>query len=179
MTLEAVEHPTPPRDVTPAPEDTLEPALRAVLDTSGASAGALCLFDREREVLRLAAEVGLSDDGCRQLRTLSRAAASCWQLPLDSLFARRIRTLESDADVPPLVDPAPVPAAVACVPLFSNDQPFGVVVLVGGDPDAAALADPLRALAAVVDAIHRRRAPAAASTGWTVDSLPLFDVVAG
>ena len=43
-----------------APEDALEPALRAILEASRAQAGALCLFDQRQGILRLVAEVGLS-----------------------------------------------------------------------------------------------------------------------
>ena len=53
-----------------APEDALEPALRAILETSTARAGAICLFDQRHALLRLAAEVGLSDEGCQRLRSV-------------------------------------------------------------------------------------------------------------
>src|SRR5437870_2053268 len=46
-----------------APEDALQPALQAVLEATGAQAGALCLFDVRYGLLRLAAEVGISDEG--------------------------------------------------------------------------------------------------------------------
>src|SRR5206468_5981028 len=47
-----------------APEDALEPALRAILEASRAQAGALCLFDQRHGILRLVAEVGFSEEGC-------------------------------------------------------------------------------------------------------------------
>ncbi len=54
------------------PEDALEPALKVLLEACGAAAGALCLYDQRQDLLRLAAESGLSDEGCRQLRTMRR-----------------------------------------------------------------------------------------------------------
>src|SRR5204862_1250417 len=72
-----------------APEDMLEPALAAVLEASRASAGALCLFDQRHELLRLAAEVGLSDDGCKRLRQIRRGGMAGWDMPLHSLLNRR------------------------------------------------------------------------------------------
>src|SRR5439155_21837190 len=71
-----------------APENVLEPALRAIVAESGAAAGALCFFDSRQELLRLAAEVGLSDDGCRQLRCVRRGAATGWDIPLHGLLNR-------------------------------------------------------------------------------------------
>ena len=59
-----------------APEDALEPALRAVLEETDATAGAVCLFDSAKRLLRLVAEIGLSDEGYRRLRTLPVGTAS-------------------------------------------------------------------------------------------------------
>src|SRR5207302_1964920 len=53
-----------------APEVALQPALQAILEATGAQAGAICLFDVRYGLLRLAAEVGISDEGCRALRAL-------------------------------------------------------------------------------------------------------------
>jgi hypothetical protein len=78
----------PDEDDVGTPEDALEPALRLVLDAGGALAGAVCLFDPEAALLRLVAEVGLSEEGCRRLRMLRRRA-DCWQRPLDSLCEGR------------------------------------------------------------------------------------------
>src|SRR5205807_2360857 len=71
-----------------APEDMLEPALAAVLEASHAGAGALCLFDQRHELLRLAAEVGLSDEGCKRLRQVRRGGMGGWDMPLHSLLNR-------------------------------------------------------------------------------------------
>ena len=91
-----------------APEDMLEPALRAIVTESGAAAGALCFFDSRQDLLRLAAEVGLSDEGCRQLRAVRRGAATGWDIPLHGLVNRRAYLIDSAAQnryVPPLVEP--------------------------------------------------------------------------
>ena len=71
-----------------APEDALEPALRALVRESGAIAGAVCLFDPGEGVLRLAAEIGLSDEGCRLLRAV-RPGVSPWEAPLTGLLEQR------------------------------------------------------------------------------------------
>ena len=64
-----------------APEDALEPALRAILEASRAQAGALCLFDQRQGLLRLVAEVGLSEEGCRRLRNARRTDPTAWDMP--------------------------------------------------------------------------------------------------
>lgn len=138
-----------------APEDALEPALRALLGASGAVAGAVCLFDCGDAILRLAAEIGLTDEGCVALRAL-RAGGEGWDAPLATLRDRRARLAVPDA--PPLTDPAPV--AVACVPLIVADRPLGVAVLVASreldDDDLDHARAAIAVLAGVVDQIHRR-----------------------
>src|SRR6266478_3590431 len=67
---------------TGSPEDALDPMLHAILEATGAVAGALCLYDVAQQVLRLAAEVGLAGAGCRQLRTITRGNADSWGMPL-------------------------------------------------------------------------------------------------
>jgi len=92
-----------------APEETLEQALRAILEETGAHAGALCLYDSRQTVLRLAAEIGLSDEGCRRLRTVRRGDPSAWDMPLHGLLNGRAYLIESAARnryVPRLVDAA-------------------------------------------------------------------------
>src|SRR5262245_12024847 len=80
---------------TAAPEDALEPALRAVLEVLGMKAGALCVFDPRHELLWLAAEVGLSDEGCRQLRNVRRGTGLTWDMPLHGLLNRRAYLIDS------------------------------------------------------------------------------------
>src|SRR5207249_12098664 len=109
-----------------APEDMLEPALRAVLEASRVSAGAVCLFDQRHDLLRLAAEVGLSDEGCKRLRQVRRGGMAGWDMPLHGLLNRRVYLIESAARnryVPPLVDAATSVRAVACVPLYAGTTP--------------------------------------------------------
>src|SRR5438046_7872474 len=119
-----------------APEDMLEPALAAVLEASRASAGALCLFDQRHELLRLAAEVGLSDEGCKRLRQVRRGGAG-WDMPLHSLLNRRVYLIESAAKnryVPPLVEAAASVTTVACVPLYAGATPVASIILVAVAP---------------------------------------------
>jgi hypothetical protein len=57
-----------PPSAAQAPEELIEIQLRGILETTQTSAGAVCLFDQHQELLRLAVEIGLSDEGCRRLR---------------------------------------------------------------------------------------------------------------
>src|SRR5262245_60572514 len=100
-----------------APEELIEVQLRAILEETQTSAGAVCLFDQHQELLRLAVEIGLSDEGCRRLRSVRRGAATTWDMPLHSLLNRRVYLIESAAKnryVPPLVDDVAMVRAVAC-----------------------------------------------------------------
>ena len=154
-----------------APEDALEPALRAILAGCGAAAGAICLFDARTEVLRLAAEIGLSDEGCRQLRSVRRGGIGSWDMPLHSLLNRRAYLIESAARnryVPPLVEPATQVRTLACVPLFAGQTPLASLLLIAllpqsiSERDIRALDPALRELIRMIEAV-RRRAPGAAT----------------
>ncbi|MFN8545313.1 MAG: hypothetical protein U0807_14050 [Candidatus Binatia bacterium] len=137
-----------------APEDALEPALRVLVDETGALAGAICLFDGNEVMLRLAAEVGLSDDGCRLLRTVRRFGPGAWETPLDSVLDERVHVLtvgETDRQIPALVGSDVPVAAVACLPIIRGESPLGSLILVLTDADALA-AD---ALGRIAPAIHR------------------------
>ena len=153
-----------------APEDMLEPALAAVLEASHAGAGALCLFDQRHELLRLAAEVGLSDEGCKRLRQIRRGGMAGWDMPLHSLLNRRVYLIESAAKnryVPPLVEAAASVTTVACVPLYAGTTPVASIVLVAMAPQRITekqigpLSEPLRELARMIEAARRRTATAA------------------
>src|SRR5205809_528964 len=153
-----------------APGDMLEPALAAVLEASRASAGALCLFDQRHELLRLAAEVGLSDDGCKRLRQIRRGGMAGWDMPLHSLLNRRVYLIESAAKnryVPPLVEAAASVTTIACVPLYAGTTPVASIVLVAVAPERITgqqigpLSEPLRELARRIEAARRRAATAA------------------
>src|SRR5207244_13512603 len=120
-----------------APEEALEPALRALLEESGAHAGALCLYDPRQNVLRLAAEIGLSDEGCRRLRTVRRGDPAAWDLPLHGLLNGRAHLIESAARnryVPRLVEAAASVRTIACVPLNAGPAPVGRLILVAVAP---------------------------------------------
>src|SRR5207249_9348194 len=113
------------------PVDALEPALHAIVEASGAAAGAVCLFDARREVLRLAAEEGLSDEGCHQLRTVRRGDIASWDMPLHGLMNRRAYLIESAAQnryVPPLVEAGAAIRTVACLPVYAGSVPVGSLV---------------------------------------------------
>src|SRR5207249_8138344 len=91
------------------PEDALEPALQAILDASRAQAGAVCVFDPRHGILRLVSEVGLSDEGCRRLRSVRRADPAAWDMPLQGLLNRRAYLIENASRnryVPRLVEHA-------------------------------------------------------------------------
>src|SRR2546428_591270 len=122
-----------------APEDALQPALQAVLEATGAQAGALCLFDVRYGLLRLAAEVGISDEGCRALRSIRQDDARGWALPLQCLRDHRPYLIDAASgahDVPPLVEAGAALCSVACVPLCAGETPLGSLVLVARAPRA-------------------------------------------
>jgi CheY-like chemotaxis protein len=155
-----------------APEDALEPALRAVVEASGARAGAVCLFDPRQSLLRLAAEAGLSDEGCRRLRCVRRADPASWDMPLHGLLNRRAYLIESASKnryVPRLVEPIAAVRTIACVPLYRGPTPLGSVVLVAMAPrsfaerDIRALERPLREVARMIEAVRRRGAASGAT----------------
>lgn len=145
------------------PEDALEPALDALLEAVGTQAGALCLFDSRRHLLRLAAERGLSDEGCRWVRTIRRGDPTTWEMPLHGLLNRRAYLIEG-ADrnryVPKLVEGAM--RTVACVPFYGAWDGLGCVVLVStgtrplAERDLVALSRPLEELAKMVEAVRQQ-----------------------
>ena len=149
-----------------APEEALEPALRALLEESGAHAGALCLYDPRQNVLRLAAEIGLSDEGCRRLRTVRRGDPAAWDMPLHGLMNGRAYLIESAARnryVPRLVEAAASVRTIACVPLNAGPAPVGSLILVAtaprsfGERDVRALEPVLGDLAAMIESTRRHR----------------------
>src|SRR5215470_13999761 len=147
------------------PEEALEPALRALLEAVGVEAGALCLFDSRRQLLRLAAEVGLSDDGCRWVRTIRRGDPASWEMPLHGLLNRRAYLIES-ADhnryVPKLIEETTPMRTVACVPFYGSWDGLGAVVLIStgaralAERDVVALVRPLETLAKMVEAVRQQ-----------------------
>src|SRR6266516_3135265 len=154
-----------------APEDALQPALQAILEATGAQAGALCLFDVRYGLLRLAAEVGISDQGCRALRSIRQDDARAWALPLQCLRDRRpylIAAASGAHHVPPLVEAGAAMRSVACVPLCAGETPLGTLVLVARAPrvlsehDVEQLAGPLDEVVRMIETARRPRTGAAA-----------------
>ena len=148
-----------------APEDALEPALQAVVEASGAAAGALCLYDVRQCVLRLACDVGLSDEGCGQLQTVRRGDPACWDMPLHGLLNRRAYLIESAARnryVPRLLSKNRPVSTVICIPLYEGITPLASLVLVStaprifGQADITALWKPLREFGRMIDRIRRQ-----------------------
>src|SRR5438093_6843536 len=148
-----------------APEDALEPALRAILEASRAQAGALCLFDQRHGVLRLVAEIGFSEEGCRRLRNVRRTDPTAWDMPLNGLMNRRAYLIESASRnryVPRLVEHAAAVRTIACLPLHAGPTPVGSLVLVAlaprsfGERDVRTLERPLGELATMIEAVRRR-----------------------
>lgn len=118
-------------------------------------------------MLRLAAEVGLSDEGCRQLRSVRRGGVGAWDMPLHSLLNRRAYLIESAAKnryVPPLVEPAASVRTLACVPLYAGSTPLASLILVAMIPasfterDIRVLDQAIRELVKMIESV-RRRAP--------------------
>jgi GAF domain-containing protein len=150
---------------TTAPEDALDPALQAVLAACGAQAGAVCLYDQRHGILRLAAEVGLSDEGCLKLRNVRRGDPATWDMPLHGLLNRRAYLIESapkNRYVPRLVDAVGSVRTVACVPLYAGPTPVGSLVLVSlaprslGERDIRMLDRPGAELAQIIEAARQR-----------------------
>src|SRR6266851_3736491 len=154
-----------------APEDALQPALQAILEATGTLAGALCLFDVRYGLLRLAAEVGITDEGCRALRSIRQDDARAWALPLQCLRDHRPYLIDAASgahDVPPLVEGGAAVCSVACVPLCAGETPLGSLVLVARAPralsehDVEQLAGPLDEVVRMIETARRPRAGAAA-----------------
>jgi chromosome segregation ATPase/CheY-like chemotaxis protein len=148
-----------------SPEDAVEPALDVLLEASEAAGGAICLFDQRQQVLRLAAERGLSDEGCRSLRHVRRGLVGAWDMPLQSLINRRaylIQNASQNRYVPPLIEDAKAMRTVACLPLFTGTTPVGSLILVAttttalSDDQLTALDRPMKLLVRIIESIRAR-----------------------
>lgn len=119
-------------------EDALEPMLQAILETTGATAGAFCLYDIPQQALRLATEIGLSDEGSRKLRHIARRGeGDSWSIPLHGMLNRRCYLIENAAQnrfVPPLIPDAKRIETVACLPIYSGETPLASLILVTRTP---------------------------------------------
>src|SRR5215470_6736934 len=99
-----------------APEVEIERALRELRTHSGCEAAALCLREPTSETLRLAAEIGLDNEGCRALRAL-RPDGGSWQAPLEAVRDRRVLVLESLPGAGPRLIPGNDGHTIACLPI--------------------------------------------------------------
>jgi len=146
------------------PEDAVEQGLLAILESTEIAAGAICLFDARQQVLRLAAERGLSDQGCKSLRHIRRGYSSAWDMPLQSLSNRRVYLIENAAQnryVPPLIDEPDKMRTVLCLPLQTGNTPVGSLILIStgrkfADQDVARLEAPGRELAVLIEGARAR-----------------------
>jgi hypothetical protein len=148
-----------------SPEDALDPMLHAILEATGAVAGALCLYDVAQQVLRLAAEVGLTDAGCRQLRTITRGDTHSWGMPLHGMLNRRCYLIENAAQnrfVPPLIAEADKVETVACLPLYNADTPLASLILITrsprvlGERELRDVEAPLHEIARLIETMRQR-----------------------
>jgi GAF domain-containing protein len=147
------------------PDDAMALALSTARDHFGAAAVAYCLFDPRRRTLRLAAEDGLSDEGCTHLRSAREGVPVGWDMPLHSLLNRRTYLIDSAARnryVPPLVDNPATIGTLACVPVEAQERPVGSLIVVTRAPrrlderDILALRPVLRELAQLTHDLRRR-----------------------
>jgi len=122
-------------------------------------------------LLRLAAEVGISDEGCRALRSIRQDDAKGWEMPLQCLRDRRTYLIDAASggrQVPPLVAAGPAMRSVASVPLCAGETPLGSLVLVALAPralsehDLQQLAGPLDEVVRMIETARRPRAAAPA-----------------
>src|SRR5688572_10290031 len=153
------------RDSEVNPEDAVEQGLLAILESTDIAAGAICLFDPRQQVLRLAAERGLSDQGCKSLRHIRRGYAGSWDMPLQSLGNRRVYLIENAAQnryVPPLIEEPDKMRTVLCVPLMTGNTPVGSLILIStarkpfADHEVVRLEPPGRDLAVIIEAARTR-----------------------
>lgn len=147
------------------PDEAMTLALTALCEELGAVAAAFCLFDPRRRALRLAAEVGISDEGCRHLRSAKENVPVGWDMPLHSLLNRRAYLIDSASRnryVPPLVDQPGTIGTLACIPVYAGEAPVGSLILVTRAPkhlderDVVTLRPALRALAILTHDLRRR-----------------------
>jgi chromosome segregation ATPase len=147
-----------------SPEDALDPMVRAVMESMNACAGAVCLFDTHERMLRLAAESGLSDQGCRRLRSVREGDVDAWEMPLHGLVNGRAYLIENayrNRFVPHLIDDPNEMSAVVCLPLSTREVPLASLILVARMPHTFderrihAVEGPLQEMARVIEAIRR------------------------
>jgi GAF domain-containing protein len=150
---------------TRTPEDAMALVLQEVVDAVRAAAAAYCLYDPREQTLCLAAEVGISDEGCQHLRRAREGVPIGWDMPLHSLLNRRTYLIESaprNRYVPPLVEQPGSIGTVACLPVHAGELSFGSLIVVTRAPrcldekDLATLEPALRALGGLTQELRRR-----------------------
>ena len=150
---------------THTPEDAMALVLQEVVDSLRAAAAAYCLYDPRQHPLCLAAEVGISDEGCQHLRRAREGVPIGWDMPLHSLLNRRTYLIESaprNRYVPPLVERPGSIGTVACLPVHAGELSLGSLIVVTRSPrcldekDIATLEPALRALAGLTQELRRR-----------------------
>jgi len=147
-------------------EDALQSMLRAIVETTGAAAAALCLYDVREQALRLAAEIGLSDEGAQRLRHIARRGeGTSWGIPLHGMLNRRCYLIEHAARnrfVPPLIPDADRIETVACLPVYAGDAPLASLVLVTraprtlGERELHGIETPVHELGRSIELLNRR-----------------------
>src|SRR5205823_4418548 len=115
--------------------------------------------------------VGISDEGCRALRSIRQDNARGCEMPLQCLRDRRTYLIDAASggrQVPPLVEAGAAMRSVACVPLCAGETPHGSLVLVALAPralsehDLQQLAGPLDEVVRMIETARRPRAGAPA-----------------
>ena len=159
------------------PEDALEPSLRWIVEASGGAAGAICFFDQRKELLRLAAECNLSDEGCKRLRSVRRGDVAGWDMPLHGLLNRRAYLIDSAAKnryVPPLIAPPAQVRSIVCLPLYQGNTALGSLLIIATgarvlmERDIRNLEPSLRELSTLIETIRLRAPTVAPSRPATV-----------
>src|SRR4029077_19012588 len=115
-------------------------------------------------MLRLAAEAGLSDEGCRRLRTGREGEVDAWEMPLHGLINGRAYLIDNASRnrfVPHLIENASEMSAVVCLPLSNREIPLASLILIARAPHSFderrihAVEGPLQEMARVIEAIRR------------------------
>jgi len=150
---------------TKTPDEAMALALQIIREEFGAMAVAFCLFEPRYRTLRLAAEIGLSDEGCNHLRTARDGVPVGWDMPLHSLLNRRAYLIDTAARnryVPPLVEHPASIGTLACIPVEAETRPVGSLILITRAPrrlderDVLALRPARRALALLTHDLRQR-----------------------
>ena len=170
-----------------APEDAIEAALQAIIEDFRATAGAVCGFDQRHSLLRLVSEVGLSDAGCKRLRSIRNGDPTSWEMPLRGVQNRCAYLIEKAGEnryVPPLLEGSSPLRTIACVPLYEGSVPVGSLILLttGGrafvESDVTQLVAPAQLVAGMIKNLRRARGQQGAEPSRPTVLTPRIDVAA-